>query len=406
MSAATSSLQGRTAAQIGSCTRRRGSVITCVAAPEKGTSGSAMRAEDFVRPHLLKLKAYTPIEPFEILAQRLGREAKDIVKLDANENPYGPPPEVLAALGSMSWPNIYPDPESRRLREGLAQWHGVPAEHLLVGCGADELIDLLMRCVLDEGDLIVDCPPTFTMYVFDAAVNNAGVVTVPRLDGFKIDVEGIKAAVAEHKPKIVFLTSPNNPDGSMLSEAELLEILALPVLVVLDEAYIEFSEEPSRMGWVARHPNLVVLRTFSKCAALAGLRVGYGAFPLGLIEYLWRAKQPYNVSVAAEVAALAALSNLPYMERVRDALVAERQRLFEALQAEVPYLQPFPSHSNFVLCKVTDGRDARGLKDALAQEHGIMVRHYSTKELNNYVRISVGLPEHTDRLLAALKALA
>lgn len=91
-----------------------------------------MRAEDFVRPHLLKLKAYTPIEPFEILAQRLGREAKDIVKLDANENPYGPPPEVLAALGSMSWPNIYPDPESRRLREGLAQWHGVPAEHLLV----------------------------------------------------------------------------------------------------------------------------------------------------------------------------------------------------------------------------------------------------------------------------------
>lgn len=115
-----------------SSARRLRSTITCVAAPEKGTSGSAMRAEDFVRPHLLKLKAYTPIEPFEILAQRLGREAKDIVKLDANENPYGPPPEVLAALGSMSWPNIYPDPESRRLREGLAQWHGVPAEHLLV----------------------------------------------------------------------------------------------------------------------------------------------------------------------------------------------------------------------------------------------------------------------------------
>lgn len=108
--------------------------------------------------------------------------------------------------------------------------------------------------------------------------------------------------------------------------------------VVLDEAYIEFSEEASKMGWVADHPNLVVLRTFSKCAALAGLRVGYGAFPLGLIQYLWRAKQPYNVSVAAEVAAVAALSNLPYIERVRDALVAERARLFEGLQA-VPYLQ-------------------------------------------------------------------
>jgi histidinol-phosphate aminotransferase len=108
--------------------------------------------------------------------------------------------------------------------------------------------------------------------------------------------------VAEHKPKIVFLTSPNNPDGSVIAEEDLLQILALPVLVVLDEAYIEFcTDVPSRIKWVQQYDNLVVLRTFSKCAALAGLRVGYGAFPLGMIEYLWRAKQPYNVSVAAEV---------------------------------------------------------------------------------------------------------
>ena len=189
----------------------------------------------------------------------------------------------------------------------------------------------------------------------------------------------------------------------MLSTADLLEILQLPVLVVLDEAYIEFSDEPSKMGWVAQYPNLVVLRTFSKCAALAGLRVGYGAFPPGLIDYLWRAKQPYNVSVAAETAAVAALSNLDYITRVRDALVAERRRLFEELE-RVPYLQPFPSHSNFILCKVS-GRDARELKDQLAREHGIMVRHYSTRELNGFIRISVGLPEHTDKLLDALLSL-
>ena len=133
-------------------------------------------------------------------------------------------------------------------------------------------------------------------------------------------------------------------------------------------------------------------------------RVGYGAFPLGLIQYLWRAKQPYNVSVAAEVAAVAALSNLPYMERVRDALVAERQRLLQGLAA-VPYLEPSPSHANFVLCRVAAGRDARALRDALAQRYGIMVRHYATAELSNYVRVSVGLPEHTDRLLAALAEL-
>ena len=134
-------------------------------------------------------------------------------------------------------------------------------------------------------------------------------------------------------------------------------------------------------------------------------RVGYGAFPLGLVQYLWRAKQPYNVSVAAETAAVAALSNLDYMQHVRDALVAERQRLHAELQG-VPYLQPFPSHSNFILCRVEEGRDARALKESLAHEHGIMVRHYATQLLNNCVRISVGLPQHTDRLLAALRQLA
>lgn len=262
-----------------------------------------------------------------------------------------------------------------------------------------------MRCVLEPGDKIIDSPPTFTMYKFDAAVNAAEVVTVPRLDGFKIDVEGIKRAVAEHKPKMVFLTSPNNPDGGMIKPEELDEILSLPILVVLDEAYIEFSEEESRMNMVQSRDNLVVLRTFSKCAALAGLRVGYGAFPLEMVDYLWRAKQPYNVSVAAEVAAVAALSNLDYMHSVRDALVQERNRLFQKIQDDVSYLEPFPSHSNFILCKVEETREALDLKNSLAQEYGVMVRHYSTKELNGFIRISVGLPEHTDILLKALNDL-
>lgn len=359
------------------------------------------QANTYIREHLLGLAPYTPIEPFEILSARLGRRPEDIVKLDANENPYGPPPEVLQALGSMKFPNIYPDPESRTLRSALSEWTNVPIEHLLVGCGADELIDLLMRCVLEPGDTIIDCPPTFTMYKFDAAVNAAGVVTVPRLDGFKLDVPAIKRAVEERRPKIVFLTSPNNPDGGMISEPEFLELLDLPVLVVLDEAYIEFSEEASRMNWVQTRDNLVVLRTFSKCAALAGLRVGYGAFPLNMIEYLWRAKQPYNVSVAAEVAAVAALSNVEYINTVRDALVSEREVLFAALRDQVAYLEPYPSSSNFVLCKVL-GRSAAELRRDLAQRAGVMIRHYATKELDDYVRISVGTPEQTQRLLEAL----
>uniref|UniRef100_A0A453PDM2 histidinol-phosphate transaminase n=1 Tax=Aegilops tauschii subsp. strangulata TaxID=200361 RepID=A0A453PDM2_AEGTS len=222
----------------------------------------------------------------EVLSARLGRKPEDIIKLDANENPYGPPPEVAAALGNLKFPYVYPDPESRHLRAALAEDSGLETEHILVGCGADELIDLIMRCVLEPGDKIVDCPPTFTMYEFDASVNAALVIKVPRLPDFSLDIANIVKMVEQEKPKCIFLTSPNNPDGSVINNEDLLKILDLPVLVVLDEAYVEFSSLQSRMTWVKKHDNLIVLRTFSKRAGLAGLRVGYGAFPLSIIEYL------------------------------------------------------------------------------------------------------------------------
>ncbi|KDO83928.1 hypothetical protein CISIN_1g014492mg [Citrus sinensis] len=361
-----------------------------------------LTGDSFIRSHLRKLKPYQPILPFEVLSIQLGRKPEDIVKIDANENPYGPPPEVREALGQLKFPYIYPDPESRRLRAALAKDSGLESDHILVGCGADELIDLIMRCVLDPGDKIVDCPPTFTMYEFDAAVNGAAVVKVPRKSDFSLNVELIADAVEREKPKCIFLTSPNNPDGSIINDEDLLKILEMPILVVLDEAYTEFSGLESRMEWVKKHDNLIVLRTFSKRAGLAGLRVGYGAFPLSIIEYLWRAKQPYNVSVAAEVAACAALQNPIYLE-VKEALIKERERLFKLLK-DVPFLNPYPSYSNFILCEVTSGMDAKKLKDDLAKM-GVMIRHYNNKELKGYVRVSVGKPEHTDALMECLMHL-
>ncbi|XP_073308460.1 histidinol-phosphate aminotransferase, chloroplastic-like isoform X2 [Primulina huaijiensis] len=365
--------------------------------------GFSSTGDSFIRPHLRKLSPYQPILPFEVLSLRLGRKPEDIVKLDANENPYGPPPEVFEVLGSMRFPYIYPDPQSRRLRAALAEDSGIEAEYILAGCGADELIDLIMRCVLDPGEKIVDCPPTFTMYEFDASVNDAIVIKVPRKSDFSLDVKRIAEVVEQEKPKCIFLTSPNNPDGSIIDDETLKKILNLPILVVLDEAYIEFSGLESRMGWVKKYENLIVLRTFSKRAALAGLRVGYGAFPLSIIEYLWRAKQPYNVSVAAEIAACAALQNPAYLENVKVALVQERDRLFKLLK-EVPFLNPYPSHSNFILCEVKSDMDAKKLKEDLAKM-GVMIRHYSNKELAGYVRVSVGKPEHTDVLMECLKRL-
>lgn len=240
-------------------------------------TGAAGDGTQFLRPHLLNLAPYKPILPFHVLSAKLQRRPEEIIKLDANENPYGPPPEVARALATLQYTNIYPDPSTRRLRGALATLQGVPTENLMVGAGADELIDFLMRCVLEADDVIVDCPPTFTMYAFDAAVNAARVVTVPRAADFGLDVAGIRAAVEAHRPKLLFLTSPNNPDGSIIPDDQLLELLQLPVLVVFDEAYIDFADVPSKIPWVLEHSNLVVLRTFSKCAALAGMRcVGNG----------------------------------------------------------------------------------------------------------------------------------
>jgi histidinol-phosphate aminotransferase len=311
---------------------------------------------------------------------------------------------VNEALGNLKFPHIYPDPESRALRAALAEECGVSSDCLLVGCGADELIDLLMRVILDPGDVIINTPPTFGMYAFDCAVNAGVVVDVPRFgpeEGFRMDVKGIKDAVAKHKPKLLFLTSPNNPDGSVLPDSDLEELLKLPVLIVLDEAYIEFSGiANSRIKEVETRDNLIVLRTFSKRAALAGMRVGYGAFPKGIVEFMWRAKQPYNVSVAAEVAALAALSNPEYLKDVKEKLVSERDNLFNVLK-ECPFLSPYPSAANFILCRV-DGRDALEVKDALAKE-GICVRHYTKPaSISGCVRVSVGRPDQTALLKEAL----
>ncbi len=356
-----------------------------------------------IRPHIAAMKPYTPVFPFEVLAAWLDRSPDEIVKLDANENPYGPPPGVARSLANLRYAHVYPDPESRALRQTLAEFTAVPAENLLVGAGADELIDLTMRLFLSPGDAIVNCPPTFGMYPFDAVICGAKVVSVPRRADFSLDVGGVEAAVARHVPKLIFVASPNNPDGGWLPDADLERLLALPTVVVLDEAYVEFAGvERSRIGWVPQRDNLIVLRTFSKWAGLAGLRVGYGAFPIGLIDHLWKIKQPYNVSVAAAAAATAALQDTNYLRQHVARVAAERERLIRLL-TEIPYLRPHPSQSNFVLCQVL-GRDAHALKAALERE-GILVRYYDSARLRDHIRISVGRPEQTDRLIEVFRGL-
>ncbi|NJN82224.1 MAG: histidinol-phosphate transaminase [Caldilineaceae bacterium] len=365
------------------------------------------------------MEEYTPIQPFEVLSQRLGIPASQIVKLDANENPYGPLPAVAEALAEYSYYHIYPDPQQGELRAALSGFVGAPAANILPSHGADEMLDYLCRLFLRPGDAVINCPPTFGMYSFDAGLVGARVIDVWRRDDYSVDVEVIErleigdwksgdlldASPTIHPapfPKLLFLTSPNNPSGNWLPDDDLIRLLALPLIVVLDEAYVEFADKPSRASWVLEHENLVVLRTFSKAAGIAGLRLGYGICPAWLMEQLWKFKQPYNVNVAATVAGLASLRNVEQIVEVVGKIKLERDRLFAALQ-EVPCLEPFPSQANFILNKVI-GRNAHELKNNLERQ-GILVRHYNKPGLDNCIRISVGRPDQTDRLLAALAEL-
>ena len=356
-----------------------------------------------VRPDIAALAPYTPTASLEVFAAQLGRPVSELIKLDANENPYGPSAAARAALASLDTTHIYPDPESRALRALLSEYVGVDAAHILVGAGADELIVLILQLFIAPGDAIISAPPTFAMYAFDTPLAHGRVIEVPRREDFSLDVPAIEAAARESGAKLLFLCSPNNPDGSVIPPETVERLLALPLVVVLDEAYIEFSGAESFAPRVPHTPNLIVLRTFSKWAGLAGLRVGYGVFPAEIITHLWKIKQPYNVNVAADAAAGASLADLPALRANVERLIAARERLEREL-ATIPYLRPYPSRANFVLCRVV-GRDAAELRQRLAQEYGILVRNYNTSLLRDCVRISAGTPEQIDTLLNALREI-
>ena len=363
--------------------------------------------QQLIRSDIAGLEEYTPIIPFEVLSLKLGFAPDAIVKLDANENPYGPSPRAVRAIGDFPYHHIYPDPGQMLLREALEKYVGVAKSHLLCGNGSDELLDLLLRLFIEPGDAVINCPPTFGMYSFLAGVCGARVIDVPRRADFSVDVAAIWARFAEQRVpsgagriKLVFVCRPNNPDGSMISAGDLQLLLSLPAMIVVDEAYAEFSGE-SIADWVPSHANLVVLRTFSKWAGLAGLRIGYGVLPLEVISHAWKIKQPYNINVAAQAAALASLEDVDFLLGNVQLIIRERERL-GGLLGTIPYLRPYPSRSNFILCDVI-GRDARALKRNL-EARGILVRYYDKPGIADSIRVSAGLPEHTDALIDALRS--
>lgn len=356
--------------------------------------------ERMIRSDLLRLRAYEPIIPPEELSRRAGVPTEGVIKLDGNENPYGCSPRVSRALADYPFYHIYPDPEQREIRKALAGYVGVDAAHIVAGAGSDELIDLILRLFLEPGDGVINCVPTFGMYHFCTEICGGKVSEVPRDKSYAVDITGVKEALNE-KTKVIFIASPNNPTGNITPQRDILELVKLGRVVVIDEAYYEFSGT-TVAPLVTQHENLIVLRSFSKWAGLAGLRIGYGIFPTLIAEQLLKIKQPYNINLAAQIALKESLADTEYRKGTVQKIISERERLTQKL-GELKSLRPLPSQANFILCTVDKG-NAQDIYRML-QKRGIFIRYFDTPLLRNSIRISVGKPEHTDALIEALKEM-
>ncbi|MBI3128135.1 MAG: histidinol-phosphate transaminase [Candidatus Tectomicrobia bacterium] len=347
------------------------------------------------------LAPYIPGRTMEEVAREYG--AADIVKLASNENALGPSPAALRALqAAVGKLHRYPDSAARDLRAKLAGKLGVAAGQVFVGNGGDDVLSVLARTFLNEGEEAVIPAPTFSPYAHVSRVMGARVVTSPLRD-FRIDLGDVRAKVTE-RTKLIFLCSPNNPTGAILPERELVPFLkSLPprAMVLLDEAYGDFVEDPAFPDSIAlsgRFP-LVVLRSFSKIYGLAGLRVGLGVGREELIGYMDRVREPFNVNLLAQAAAAAALDDEAYRRKAIETVKEGRRRLYAAFRRmELPCLE---SQANFVFVRVGDGD---GVFEALMRR-GVIVRPGSVFGCPEWIRVTVGLPGEDARFLEALREI-
>jgi histidinol-phosphate aminotransferase len=347
---------------------------------------------DLLRRDVAELEPYPPPPTIEMRQRELGRS---IVKLDANENPYGASPRVYEALRNCDVVR-YPDAACTELRARLGEYLDTDPSRLICGVGGDEIIDLLTRLFLDPGDEVIDCTPQFLMYAISTAVNRGQIVAVPRDERFAVDVERVERALTA-RTKLIFLCNPNNPTGNMTPDADIVRLLETGRMVVLDEAYAEFSGH-TLIPMGRQYPNLVVLRTMSKWAALAGIRLGYAVVDPSLVAEFTRIKSPYNVAATAQVAGIASIEDRVYLMSNVRAIIRERDRLCDRLQA-LSFGQVYPSETNFLYWKVPGGRSV-DWRQAMA-ERGVLIRALSDPV--EALRFSVGMPEESDMLLAALE---
>ena len=359
-----------------------------------------------VRPELEQVAPYVSGETLAAFSARVGIPVERLVKLNSNESPYPPSPRVQAALGNYAQYNLYPDAAAPALHAALERYTGVPKEHIFLSNGSNELIHLLWQVFLNPGDGVLLCPPTFSLYATSTSICGGTLVSVPRGPDYSVDLDAIREALRPDT-RIIILCSPNNPTGNSMPVADIEALLDTGRIVVVDEAYIEFTADQDRLSaarLVPHYDNLVVLRTFSKWAGLAGLRLGYGMFPPWIIPHLQKLQMPFEVNVAAHIAAVETLADLDYVQRNIALIVAERARVFEVMAAQ-PFLRPLPSEANFLLVQLTDERIQLADIRAAMEAEGILVRFFHSPDMARAFRVSIGTPAATEALARALSKI-
>jgi histidinol-phosphate aminotransferase len=357
--------------------------------------------ESLANEHILGIAPYEPGKPVEELERELG--IQDAIKLASNENPLSPSDRVQKAiLAQLANLNRYPDGSGFYLRQAVGRKHDVTGDQVVLGNGSNELIELIVRTFLRAGDEAVVPHPSFVVYpmIVQAA---GGIRVMVMLKDYRIDLEAMARAITP-MTKIVFIANPNNPTASIVTADEVTHFMArIPerTIVVFDEAYLEFAQGPDfpdTLAYVGQGRKVMVLRTFSKAASLAGLRIGYGIADADAIALMNRIRQPFNVNALAQAAALAALDDDAHTLECVRMIEAGRHYLYDEFNAlGVKYV---PSRANFILVDV--GRSASDIYQRLLKE-GVIVRPLTPFGMESALRITVGTPQENRRLVKALR---
>ena len=309
--------------------------------------------------------------------------------MDANENPFGNL-------------NRYPDPYQRELKSGISRIKGIDENKIFLGNGSDEIIDLIFRIFCNPGsDKALIFTPTYGMYEVSAAINNVTVIKIPLDENFQISVDNVKPWLSDKSLKLIFICSPNNPTGNCMSIPDIEEIISgFNGIVIIDEAYIDFTDKPSFINQVDKYPNLIVMQTFSKAMGLAAVRVGMAFTNPGIVRYFNKMKPPYNISTINQRAALQKLGKMGQSREQVNKIKKERERVSAKLRELSLTEKIYPTDANFILVKVKDA----GMIYKILVDNGIVVRNRNSV-IKNCLRITIGKRDENNKLIEALKKI-